>query len=329
MLCRKVLLVIALLDMSPAHAMHGKGTRVIENPQGREASVTTIAMQTKEGFGLCTGTFISDSVLLTASHCLNPESGEAPQVFDFRSKARSIGIGFLRKDGATLDVGLVRFPEGTYRGPVFRLSYRDPQKDSRVQVFGTGTPYEMIKDQYKPVLRAGNVLVDNVWSSALQLMGPPQILPGDSGGPVIDREEQAIVAVNSSTPNESGVNFAVDAIISDEDLKAGRVPFHVARIGSNKKNFDTRQLVEFFEKAIGKGWNLPKRECSCERKQWKRSKFLGRVQIKPVGTPTREPHWVLKALGDESSCAHFEREKKSLPSDANLLESVENCAFVN
>lgn len=103
--------------------------------------------------GTCTGSFVSDNLLLTASHCVdrtqfvkwNNISSEANGIF-IHSQWPSRSTGCHNVTQPKYDVALVRFPKGTYKGEVGHMLLRSPKAGEELTIVGYGnnliTPFD-------------------------------------------------------------------------------------------------------------------------------------------------------------------------------------------
>lgn len=114
---------------------------------GREESGYPYVVQIEmDGIGACTGSFVSDSLLITAAHCVdraqtvtwNNIEVQREQFFihpDWPSPESSCkNIPLTR-----YDVALVRFPDGSYKGEAGHLLIRSPKVDEEFTLVGYGT----------------------------------------------------------------------------------------------------------------------------------------------------------------------------------------------
>lgn len=97
-----------------------------------------------DGGGSCTGSFVSDSLLLTAAHCVggtkhiyweNAKAGKE-DIFIHPGWPQEKNCGIKREP--KYDVALVRFPPNTYCGPIGQLTPIKPQVGDLFMIVGFG-----------------------------------------------------------------------------------------------------------------------------------------------------------------------------------------------
>lgn len=101
---------------------------------------------TMDSGGTCTGSFVSDSLLVTAAHCVDKAASLSwngistdKSNFFIHSGWPTVdsGCGLARQ--AKFDLALVRFPEKTYTGTEFaRLLQRSPRENESFTIVGYG-----------------------------------------------------------------------------------------------------------------------------------------------------------------------------------------------
>lgn len=103
--------------------------------------------------GSCTGSFVSDSLLLTASHCVDKTKAvrwegisSIPNEIYVHPNWPSQGTGCQNVAQPKYDVALVKFPAGTYKGQPARLLIRTPRAGEELTIVGYGNnriePYD-------------------------------------------------------------------------------------------------------------------------------------------------------------------------------------------
>ncbi len=113
--------------------------------------------------GSCTGSFVSDSLLITASHCVDKTKvvrwegfSSIPDEIYVHPNWPSQGTGCQNVAQPKYDVALVQFPAGTYKGQPARLLIRTPKAGEELTIVGYGNnriiPYDKFcKLQLNPI----------------------------------------------------------------------------------------------------------------------------------------------------------------------------------
>jgi V8-like Glu-specific endopeptidase len=176
-----------------------------EDHSSLPASVALGLVNRDDRLAWCTGTFISDDLVVTASHCLAPEIKEI--YYAATTEAVKSGAGTLAsewipnpghikgKDGVPQDYGVVRFPKGSFSGQAASLATTSPSKGETVSVVGYG--YSEFKGfnelQGMGKRMVGTAVLGDVgeaiqWSAKPGDTSTAMNLPGDSGGPVYNSQ---------------------------------------------------------------------------------------------------------------------------------------------
>lgn len=122
-----------------------------------------------DGRGMCTGSFVSDSLLITAAHCVDRFSSIS---YNGISAGRSdifVNPGWpVTSDACAAtspnpkyDIALVRFPQGTFRGQeVAKLLGRSPKEGEEFTIVGFG--HNIIKPFEKFCMLPGSADANNM-----------------------------------------------------------------------------------------------------------------------------------------------------------------------
>lgn len=187
----------------PAQAVvHGQPV-----PDGHMKSVVKIVTLDAKGdiYSSCTGVFITDSVVLTAGHCvigspricLHAVGNEAlaSRVCTSQSYTEAVEDEADKEDGSYLDLGLVKFPAGT-APEVAAINFSPDLTIGRALSFvGYGTIYESFVDMAAAIIDGPDVVHKNIGISSVDSVDTNFISlfqqetgtfadNGDSGSPV-------------------------------------------------------------------------------------------------------------------------------------------------
>jgi len=143
------ILAIMFLGVGAGACRDGRGheTSDVKVTNGRsEANYPYVVRIVMATGGSCTGSFVSDSILLTAAHCVDKAESLSwngisvdRSNFFIHSGWPSVnsGCGLVRQ--AKFDLALVRFPAGSYQGTNYaRLLKRSPLEKERFTIVGYG-----------------------------------------------------------------------------------------------------------------------------------------------------------------------------------------------
>jgi hypothetical protein len=222
---------------------------------GKETSSFPAVVQLKTPAGTtCTGTFISDQILLTAAHCFKSE-GDKATIGNVNSLKIRIHPDYSHSETnkipiteSAFDIALVSFPPKTgkatlpfakkasKRGEKVVLVGYGSTKSSTVQTSSTKrTGTSELKDNVRGVLiisgssgsanRAPNVSSPTIVpkSNEKDAKSPinSSVGPGDSGGPLLSADGSQILGVTSSVAASDGpLSFAMFADIGSASSQA-------------------------------------------------------------------------------------------------------------
>ena len=237
---RSVLFLIAIV-LSAACGRPGSGSRTqVYNgtPQtGLSAVVQVNTILLDETMGTCTGTFISNSVLVTAAHCLKGATSVVAMVEGTPRSATGFAIHpHWVDDGAhrAWDVGIVTFPGGT-SSVSSQICMSLPPLNEEVILAGFG---EFLPGQpLDGSLRMGLNRIHDVQNNVIIVRGniyQGQALtgPGDSGGSLIsDFCVRGVLSGGIHDP-ETGAGISLFASLGNPLLRDFINLYHPIRFGT-------------------------------------------------------------------------------------------------
>lgn len=169
---------------------------------GTSVSRSTVGLYDNKSKALCTGTLISEELVLTAAHCIDPTSNELVVYFgrDFKNADKSLMRPAVRtlvhaqyepsRAEDTHDIALIRIqgplPEGFVPAPLLK-DYSQVQKDTRIIVAGFGLNWSWGIKRGAGTLRTTDLKVKRAQYGSSEVMIDQSlrkgICSGDSGGP--------------------------------------------------------------------------------------------------------------------------------------------------
>jgi hypothetical protein len=224
----RLFIFVAMLSCTPKKT--DSSTKVVNGRPLTDAefpSVVRVSIELgKDVNATCTASIISDSVLITASHCLVLENGlPASSASAVLSVGKKIDGGVIHlhpqydDKSVANDIAFVKFPESTFKAyKPMTLSKKIPQKDDSIKIIGFGKN-DHFDGASGGTKRIGFSTVDSVNESVnfrglarpSDQSGKDAInSQGDSGGPMVDAQDEII-----------GISSTVDAIDAGDGKRTG------------------------------------------------------------------------------------------------------------
>jgi secreted trypsin-like serine protease len=209
------LLASALIGCgSSAHNSETKVTNGREIGESTHPSVVLLVMQTDEGQGICTGTFVNDSQIVSAGHCVEGLDAANPALYVVTINAQgqyvatAKAVNFVRHPSYNIrlgvspyDVSVINFKADTAPA-VSALATRAPSAGDTLTIVGYGNNVNEfdrwgdLTGSGAGVKRVGTNTVDSVSGGFIHFLGLPEANgkmdlgtlvssgSGDSGGPL-------------------------------------------------------------------------------------------------------------------------------------------------
>lgn len=212
---------LALVATLSACMEVGDGSNVNVTNGKQETDFPFVVQMSIDGKGTCTGTFVSDALLLTAAHCVdtaqkitvNGVTSERAQFF-IHPEWPIDGEELKKPRRPQFDTALVRFPPGTFKGETPSLLKRSPRAGEELTIVGYGNsliqPYETFCSLTKTTNKDGQCLVNR----------------GDRTG---------------------GSTYSYKSVFDYSPLKAGQTAAHCTaqdlKLALNEKNIDFTSFV--------------------------------------------------------------------------------------
>ena len=224
----RLMIFAALLSCTPKRT--DSSTKVVNGrplSETEHPSVVRVSIDLGKGTtATCTSSIISDSVMITASHCLTIDNGlPAASATAVLSEGKKIEGGVIHlhpeynDKTVANDIAFVKFPEGTFKDfkPLV-LSKKIPQKGDAIKIIGFGKN-DHFDGSSGGTKRIGYSTVESV-NDAVNFRGLARPSDqsgkdainsqGDSGGPMIDADDEII-----------GISSTVDAIDAGDGKRTG------------------------------------------------------------------------------------------------------------
>lgn len=179
---------------------------------------------------MCSGFFIDQFTILTASHCLGPPApGVTPKISKILSandQLVSVAVVALKQHPhysaqfwPAYDIGVIKTTENKNFKGEFHLAVETKKFSGHIILFGTGK-YDLEKN-----LRARLSGENSFFAigSVLFFLGKRQnvienlgidtsVAPNDSGGPVVDATTQNVIAVMTTTTLLQSIKYGLPAV---------------------------------------------------------------------------------------------------------------------
>jgi hypothetical protein len=188
----------AFLGGCQAPIRDGAKPRIIGGEDAGQDTLTWIVRMSIDGAGLCTGSFVSPTTLITASHCVRSGS----KVFIPRYEVSSVKV--VEFPGTTdkveqNDLAIVLYPPHTAK-KWSRISSSQPKVGEKVNMLGYGSCTEWNgPDSGTRRCRGTNKITSlgvNQGFIRTEQSNGVTVSPGDSGGPMY-RDDESIVGIAS------------------------------------------------------------------------------------------------------------------------------------
>ncbi len=207
------------------------------------AATVLLVMQLPEGQAICTGTFVNDSQVVTAGHCVEGLDETAPEMYyatkvNGSLKAVAKAVSYQRNPSYSIDLGVspydvsvITFPANTAPATV-ALATSSPRAGDTFTIVGYGNNENFLKSgelsgSGAGVKRAGSNTVSSVKDGFINFVGLPgrdsstgtgklvSSGSGDSGGPLyVNGRLAGITSGGGLRPARDGsyvaVSFYVD-----------------------------------------------------------------------------------------------------------------------
>lgn len=172
----------------------------MEISKGREAEFEAVGLLQAVDH-TCTATLIGPVTLLTARHCYTP--GEPAVWIDGRERPHAIDTGYVLEGDAYLsDIAVIYLVEAINDLKYLPLASRIHSPITQLVVVGYGANSVLIVNGQPAWLGAGDKRIHYGLGFHYDVMTGRsahfRVLPGDSGGPLIDKLTGAIVGVTSA-----------------------------------------------------------------------------------------------------------------------------------
>lgn len=160
----------------------------------------------EEGWGTCSGVYVNKNIILSAAHCVNMPEGISIEQLWVRQNDGMSDKAIVLKIDTSVDLSLLYTPlEGT---PV-KLAKRVTKGET---CFAIGNPLGLNDTITKGIVSKTNLEMDGFKATFLVL--DCVVLPGNSGGAVVDKKGHLIGIVSMSTSilgifGASGLGLAV------------------------------------------------------------------------------------------------------------------------
>ncbi len=192
-----VLVMASLCACQPIRKV-GADPRIIGGVDADQDTLTWIVRMSINESGLCTGSFVSPTTLLTASHCVRSDS----KVFIKRYEVNSVNIVEFPGTSDKVepnDLAIVLFPPGTAK-KWSRIASAPPKIGEKVNMLGYGSCTSWDGDDTGTRRCRGSNKISSLGGSHGMIRTDNSngvaVSPGDSGGPMY-RDDESIIGVAS------------------------------------------------------------------------------------------------------------------------------------
>lgn len=219
-------------------------------PTNEYPAVVALSFKSDKWQGECSGTFISDSILLTAAHCVPFEDKNLTYNVEIGGKTLTSTAFFRHPEFKTMsqgqfpkaqdsryDIAVIRFPPGTSKDTMVVKSGSIITAGTELTIVGFGGDSIQSEELGPQVKRKGTNTVKAaangifIMSDMLRKMlvnpVPGQLVAatkGDSGGPAIDKEGK-LVGVTSIGTKVGDSTFFVFCDVSSPEASRFLAPF--------------------------------------------------------------------------------------------------------
>jgi hypothetical protein len=294
----------------------------------RLASVRFIQiMNGKKYIGGCTGTFISDSVMLTANHCLENgatgvlvSKGPLDSADTIADSSKFETVCLENYSSSCSDIAMIEFPPGTYKGPVYKVNlFTKTILGDPVTMLGAGLYGGVLRlDHLDDLQRIGKLdgrvryiqttINSNVDDNILFNETENRVRAGDSGAPLVDASGTII-----------GINHGYDGV------GIGHFVANGLTLGRNAtSDLSQRSYMINYLQDIAHVQSVPKITCNCTSVQYQQkinTHFFQPTTTQRVAIGHKPIQFFIPFASDVTVCT--ELESSANPSSGDV--EIANC----